>query len=268
MTWFALRVVAMATMLIDHIWWNFIDNPILLTWIWRIAFPCYAFLLAESFFFVFKDRARLLKYVSMLVLLAVFSEPCYDLLQFGPKVLTNFMESQSVMITLLLWFLWMSLTELLFPSNNEWKHKIWWKSVLVIICAYLLIGFCNYKMEANFNFVGPLLVVAFYWFIRLARNEHKTWNNWSWIKRFSFLVLIFIVYTIVYFWVRSWFWGFSAWLGLVSSYLPWVWWFFVSAFILSLSNWKLWYHSKWFKYLYTIFYPLHALIIWILITFF
>ena len=47
MTGFILRIIAMATMLLDHIGWNFIDNPMLLTWIGRIAFPCYAFLLAE-----------------------------------------------------------------------------------------------------------------------------------------------------------------------------------------------------------------------------
>ena len=78
MTGFILRIIAMSTMLLDHIGWNFIDNPMLLTWIGRIAFPCYAFLLAEGFFFVFKDRRRLLKHVSTLVLLAVISEPCYD----------------------------------------------------------------------------------------------------------------------------------------------------------------------------------------------
>ena len=77
----------------------------LLTWIGRIAFPCYAFLLAEAFFFVFREKRRLLKYISTLVSLAVISEPCYDLLEFGANFGSSFMESQSVMITLLLGFL-------------------------------------------------------------------------------------------------------------------------------------------------------------------
>lgn len=102
MTGFILRIVAMVTMLADHIGWNFIDNSMMLTWIGRIAFPCYAFLLAEGFFFVFKDRKRLLKHVSTLILLAVISEPCYDLLEFGSNIFSKFMEAQSVMITLLL----------------------------------------------------------------------------------------------------------------------------------------------------------------------
>ena len=105
MSGFVLRVIAMVTMLLDHIGWNFIDNPMALTWIGRIAFPCYAFLLAEGFFFVFKDNRRLLKHISTLILLAVISEPCYDLLEFGSNITSSFMESQSVMFTLLLGFL-------------------------------------------------------------------------------------------------------------------------------------------------------------------
>jgi hypothetical protein len=152
MTGFVLRIIAMSTMLLDHIGWNFIDNPMLLTRIGRIAFPCYAFLLAEAFFFVFKGKRRLLKYVSTLILLAVISEPCYDLLEFGANIFSKFMESQSVMITLLLGFLGISFTELLIPSNEKNK-EIGWKTILILTCTYLLIGFTNYKMEANFNFM-------------------------------------------------------------------------------------------------------------------
>ncbi|MBO7504612.1 hypothetical protein J6T66_00050 [bacterium] len=153
MTGFVLRIIAMVTMLTDHIGWNFIDNPMLLTWIGRIAFPCYAFLLAEAFFFVFKEKRRLLKYVSTLILLAIISEPCYDLLEFGSNIGSSFMEAQSVMITLLLGFLGMSITELLFPTNEKKSNKVQRKYIIVLVCAYLLIGFTNYKMAANFNFV-------------------------------------------------------------------------------------------------------------------
>ena len=37
----ALRIIAMVTMLIDHIGWFFIKEPMMLTWIGRIAFPIY-----------------------------------------------------------------------------------------------------------------------------------------------------------------------------------------------------------------------------------
>ena len=265
MTGFVLRIIAMVTMLLDHIGWNFIDDPMMLTWIGRIAFPCYAFLLAEWFFFVFKDKRRLIKHLSTLIILAVISEPCYDLLEFGPNILSSFMESQSVMITLLLGFLGMSITELLLPSNWEKSEKSQRKNIVVLICAYLLIGFTNYTMKANFNFVWPLLVIAYYRYLRYARNEEKTENKWSWTKRFGVLLGIFVVYLPIYFWVKSGFGNWAAWMQQITNYLPWIGGHALAALILSFSNCKLWYHKKWFKIFYTLFYPVHALIIWILI---
>ena len=265
MSGFILRIIAMKTMLADHIWWNFIDNPMLLTWIGRIAFPCYAFLLAAAFFFVLKEKRRLLKYISTLVLLAVISEPCYDLLEFWPNVLSSFMEAQSVMITLLLGFLGISITELLIPSKRENNEEIWWKPVLIIACAYLLIAFTNYKMEANFNLVWPLLIIAYYWYLRYSRNGEKTENKWWWAKRFWVLLGIFVIYLPIYFWVRSRFGNWAAWMEQITNYFPWIGGHVLAALILSLSNCKLWYHKKWFKILYTLFYPVHALIIWIII---
>ena len=265
MTGFVLRIIAMVTMLLDHIGWNFIDDPMMLTWIGRIAFPCYAFLLAEWFFFVFKDKRRLIKHLSTLIILAVISEPCYDLLEFGPNVLSSFMESQSVMITLLLGFLGMSITELLLPSNWEKSEKSQRKNIVVLICAYLLIGFTNYTMKANFNFVWPLLVIAYYRYLRYARNEEKTENKWNWIKRFWVLLGIFVVYLPIYFRVKCGFGNWAAWMQQITNYLPWIGGYALAALILSFSNCKLWYHKKWFKIFYTLFYPVHALIIWILI---
>ena len=289
MTGFVLRIIAMTTMLIDHIGWNFIDNPMILTWIWRIAFPCYAFLLAEGFFFVFNEKRRLLKHISTLILLAVISEPCFDLLEFGPNVLTNFMESQSVMITLLLWFLWMSITELLLPSssehkdklswssikeflfsskreiNDEWEKINWnWKTILVLVCAYLLIGFTNYTMSANFNFVGPLLVIAFYWFLRASRDPKTNKNMWSWFKRFAILLLIFVIYIPIYFWAKTKFCDFDTWVDTLYKYIPWIIGHAFAALVLSLYNGQLGYHKGWFKRLYISFYPLHACFIGII----
>ena len=237
----------------------------LLTWIGRIAFPCYAFLLAEGFFFVFRDKRRLIKHLSTLIILAVISEPCYDLLEFGSNIASRFMESQSIMFTLLLGFLGMGFTELLFPSKWDKPDKNQWRSIIVLICAYLLIGFINYTLKANYNFVWPWLVISFYWFIRYSRNEEKTENNRCWIKRFWVLIGIIMVYLMAYFWVKSGFLGVSGWLEQIRSYLPWVRGHILAAFILSLSNCKLWYHKKWFKVFYTLFYPVHALIIWIII---
>ena len=39
MNGFALRLIAMLTMLLDHIAWSLLPDPMVLTWIGRIAFP-------------------------------------------------------------------------------------------------------------------------------------------------------------------------------------------------------------------------------------
>ena len=266
MSGFILRIIAMSTMLIDHIGWNFIDNPMLLTWIGRIAFPCYAFLLAEWFFFIFKDQKRFLKHLSTLIFLAVISEPCYDLFKLWANVTTSFMEVQSVIITLLLGFLGMSITELLIPSRRDNNRKIDWKNIIILICAYLLIWFANYAMKASYTFMGPLLVIAFYWYIRFSRNKEKTKNKWCWVKRFLVLIGIFAVYLSIYFRFRCGFGDTTTRIAYIRSYMPWVFGHGLAAFILSFSNGKLWYHKKWFKIFYTLFYPVHILIIGLIIT--
>ena len=114
---FALRVIAMAAMVTDHIGWYFIDDPMKLTWIGRIAFPIYVFLLAESFLIIHNDRGRLKKHLTTLLLLAVISEFGFDLMEFKLNT-AEYLESQSNMITLLLGYLGMLVTEFMVPSSE------------------------------------------------------------------------------------------------------------------------------------------------------
>ena len=79
MNGFLLRVIAMSTMLIDHIGWNFLDTPMLLTWIGRIAFPLYAFLLAEGFLIICRDRERLSKHLAIIFPVLILPLPVGNL---------------------------------------------------------------------------------------------------------------------------------------------------------------------------------------------
>ena len=162
----------------------------------------------------------------------------------------------------------MSVTELLVPSKRENDEKVNWKNIVILVCAYLLIVFFNYTMKANYNFMWPLLVIAFYWYIRYSRNEEKTENKRCWIKRFWVLIGIFAIYLPIYFRVKCGFGDTTARIEYIKSYLPRVVGHGLAALILSFSSGKLWYHGKWFKIFYTFFYPVHTLIIWIIITFF
>ena len=258
MSTFIIKIIAMVTMLMDHIAATFLDNQVVMRSIGRIAFPIYAFLLAEGFLIFYKDKNRVLKHISSLIILIFVSELFYDLMEFGTDF-GSYFTSQNNIITLLLGFLGMLITEMLFPRDKKNKKDI--RSVFVLVSSYLFLGFVNYMTKSNFNLVGPWLVFSFYWFIRFCRDSRTNENEWKWFKRFIIILLIFAVYLLIYFWVRTDFGTFDEWIQKMKDYIPWIIGHVGAALILSLYNGKLGYHEGWFKRLYISFYPLHACII-------
>ena len=259
MTGFVLRIIAMVTMIIDHVGFSLAGNPMLMRCIGRIAFPVYAFLLADGFLHFRNNKNRVIKHIATLIILFFVSEFFVDTLEFGLEF-SEYFESQNVMITLLLGFLGMIITENILPQSEK-ENKVNFKNVFVLIGSYLLLGFANLMMNSNFNFVGPLLVIAFYWFFRLSRNPKTNMSNWKWLKRFLFLLLIFIIYLPIYFWVRTDFGSLDVWIQTLKDYFPWIIGHFLAVIILSFYNGKIGYNKPWFKNLYLIMYPLNAAVI-------
>lgn len=263
MSGFILRIIAMVTMLTDHIACNLLDAGTLSTImrsIGRIAFPIYAFLLAEGFLIYYKNKDKVKKHISSLIVLIVAFELFYDLMECGLDF-ANYFKSQNNILTLFLGFLGMLITEELIP--RERNRKFDFRSIFVLISSYLLLGFANYMIKGNFNLVGPWLVIAYYWFIRLSRNKSNEYK-WSWIKRFAILLLIFVIYLPIYFWVRTDFGSFASWIQKIKDYIPWIIGHLGAALILSLYNGKLGYHNGWFRRIYISFYPIHACIVGII----
>ena len=76
MTAFSLKVVAIVSMLIDHIGAVFSTyTPITLRWVGRIAFPIFAFMIAQGC----KHTKNIYKYLARLGVLAIISEVFFDL---------------------------------------------------------------------------------------------------------------------------------------------------------------------------------------------
>ena len=248
----------MVTMLIDHIACNLLDNQIIMRSIGRVAFPIYAFLLAEGFLVFYKDKDRLMKHISSLIVLIVASEFFYDLMECGLKF-EDYFNSQNNIITLFLGFLVMLITEELIPRGKD--KKVDYRKYFVLFSSYLLLGFANYMIKGNFNIVGPLFVIAFYWFIRVSKTNEYIWKFG---KRFAVLLLIFVIYIPIYFWAKSKFCDFDTWLETINKYIPWIIGHVFAALILSLYKGELGYHKGWFKKLYISFYPLHACVIGII----
>ena len=261
---FVLRTIAMATMLVDHIGWFFLEEPMILTWIGRIAFPIYAFLLAEGFLIIHSDGERLNRHLAKLISLTIIAEFGFDLMEFGFGF-GDYISSQSNMITLLLGFVGMMATEAFVPSGAAKKKTSAVKTVAALACVYGLLGFANYMLKGNFNVVGPWLVIAFYWLIRISKDAASAGKKWSWARRFFTILLIFICYLPPYFWVRSGFADAAGWWKEVVEYAPWIAGHFLSALIISLYNGELGYHAKWFRKLYSSFYPAHMYVIGIVL---
>ena len=89
-----LKVLAVIFMLCDHVWATVMTLPDVLTYIGRVAFPTFAFLIAEGF--VHTKNVR--KYMLRLLLFAVISEIPFNLF-YSSRVFNPF--HQNVMFTLL-----------------------------------------------------------------------------------------------------------------------------------------------------------------------
>lgn len=76
---FSLHLLAMGLMLCDHLWATVLSRYDVLTWLGRIAFPIFAFLLVEGYFFT----GNLRKYMGRLLFWAVLSELPFNLMYSG-----------------------------------------------------------------------------------------------------------------------------------------------------------------------------------------
>lgn len=76
---FALHLIAMGLMLCDHLWATVLSQYDFLTWVGRIAYPIFAFLLVEGYF----HTRNLKKYMGRLLFWAVISEIPFNLMYSG-----------------------------------------------------------------------------------------------------------------------------------------------------------------------------------------
>ena len=138
-----LKVIAMLSMFIDHIAYYYgCDNPYLyelMRTVGRIAFPTFAFLLAEGFVHT-RNRQQ---YLISLFAFALLSEI--------PWMLLNHDESHNVIFTLLAGILGLHVIE---NSRSRW---------ITAICI-TLIGLATIFSDTDYSWRGFGLVLIFYMF--------------------------------------------------------------------------------------------------------
>ena len=149
-----LKIIAALIMVIDHTGYMFFPKVIWIRKVGRIAFPIFAFFIAEGFFYS-KDRRR---YLLRMLLFAIISELPFDLAFFGKW----YWKYQNVMFSFALAILALMIFEK-FIENGKW-----WGWVL----GLLGIGGCalaSVLLKTDYSYYAVVLVAVFYIFRSAGR---------------------------------------------------------------------------------------------------
>ena len=146
MSAFTLKMIALVTMVIDHIGAVFFPELPWLRYIGRLSMPIYAFLLAEGY----RKTRSFGRYALRLALFAVLSEVPYDLL-FQGKVLE--FSRQNILFTLLTALLVLRLLDLSAKKRN-----------IFLFIGALLLAAVPYFLQFSYGMYGVLAVLCFFLF--------------------------------------------------------------------------------------------------------
>ena len=231
---FALHILAMVFMLCDHLWATVVPGNEWLTCIGRIAYPIFAFMIVEGYF----HTNDLKKYVRRLLLFAALSEIPFNLMTGGGVF--NLLH-QNVLWTFLIGIGLIHRIELAKRKRSVW----FWLVTVVLSLLGLLAAMLGMTDYMHF---GVLTMLVFYLF------RGRRW--WHFIGQLICLWYINIemmgglVYPIVLF-GKEWIihqQGFA-----LLALLP-IW----------LYRGKQGLYNKTLKYTYYAFYPVHLLILYLL----
>jgi|GEM_PF-6866295 len=179
MTTFWLKVIAMATMVIDHAAIAFFGNALWLRVIGRLAFLIYAFLMAEGFRHYRDDPGRIRKHFFRLTLVMIVSEFACDYFDAMRWVVWS---EQSVIPTLWLGFIGMWFTEYVRKENAAGANgtgtvrrdasgggeaglsgpKMTARNRLLVAIGWAILAGVSYAINSQYRIAGVLLILAFY----------------------------------------------------------------------------------------------------------
>ena len=155
---FGLHLLAMGLMLCDHVWATLPYMPLWLTGLGRIAFPIFAFLMAEGH----AHTRDIRRYRKRLLILAVVTEIPFNLMCSGSVV---YPFHQNVIWT----FLLSSLCIDMIRQAQEQKTA----AAILKAAAMTLVGYlAGYILFVDYHGEGVLMVVIF-WLLRGSRWYHR-----------------------------------------------------------------------------------------------
>ncbi len=227
-----LKILAMLFMLLDHLWATIIPGNQWMTWVGRIAFPIFAFMISEGYVLTSDFK----KYAKRLFIFGLISEIPFNLMSTSSFI---FPFHQNVMFTLLLGLL--SIREIdKFKKDFRVKTGIF---CILKVALFLLIGTVGF---VDYGAMGILVIIAFYVF-----RDVKFGRFFQLVS----LVLLFIVFfkgdsIILYPFGREYFFPFQG-FGVLAM-IP-----------ICLYNGKKGADSKLLKHAFYWFYPVHMAVIYL-----
>ena len=231
-TSFALHVLAMFLMLCDHLWSTLLPQYTVLTCLGRIAYPIFAFMIAEGYFHTHDFK----KYALRMLCFALVTEIPFDLMYNGNAI---YPYHQNVMWTFLIALLGMKGIDMV-KEKGRLPLTILASAGIVILC--IAAGFAGVTDYYGF---GVLTVFTFYFF-----HERKWW---------CYIGQIILIYWInveqlggLYYDVEILGHNFE----LVQQGLA-----LIALIPIWLYRGRQGYHSKWFQYFCYAFYPVHMLVL-------
>lgn len=148
---FQLKLIAIVTMLIDHVGAVFFPGVELFRLIGRISFPLFCFLLVEGLY----HTKNVYRYMGRLAALAVISEFFYD------KVLLPgepWWAQQNIFVTLLIGLIGIHLLRLI---ELKWKTDYVLQSILQIVVVLVALGLA-FVCRVDYSFLGILYIFLLY----------------------------------------------------------------------------------------------------------
>ena len=233
-----LHIIAMTLMLMDHLWATLLPAREWLTCAGRVAFPIFAFMAVEGYFHTRSFK----KYILRMLLFAVLSEIPFDLMYGGTWF---YPVHQNVLWTFLLGLLGVWLMEQVRKKGKTWMYLL--VCVLVVLAGLVLGTLCM----VDYHGVGVLAGFVFYsrrgrkWKSFLGQLAALYWLNVELLGGLMYPVQLF---------------GMEFELcqqGLALLALIPIW----------LYHGRQGYHSKPFQYLCYAFYPVHMLLLVVVLNF-
>lgn len=229
---FALHVLAMVIMTMDHTWAKLLPNLRWLTTVGRMAFPIFAFMIVEGYF----HTRSVKKYMLRMLAFAVISELPFNLMYSGSW---SYIMHQNVMWTFLIALVMIHIIETVKNRGKLWLTIL---TAAAVTIAGILLGFATFVDYYGF---GIMMVMTFYFF------RGRKW----WCYLGQLVCMFYINYEIMG--------GLCIFINLFGHQIE-----VVEQSVALLALIPIWlyrgrqgYHAKWFQYLCYGFYPAHMLIL-------